>query len=65
MTTEDGSESATADLTEYFLGEAPTAISIVYSGTNSTAMMAHLNNMIAVSLDEEQPNGYVVARLFE
>lgn len=45
MTTGDGSESATADLTEYFLGEAPTAISIVYSGTNSTAMMAQLNNI--------------------
>jgi hypothetical protein len=28
LTTEDGSESATADLTEYFLDEAPTAISL-------------------------------------
>jgi hypothetical protein len=28
-------------------------------------MLASLNNMIAVSLDEEQPNGDVVARLFE
>jgi hypothetical protein len=65
LTTEDGSESATADLTEYFLDEAPTAISIVYFSTNSTGMLAPLNNMIAVSLDEEQPNGDVVARLFE
>jgi hypothetical protein len=65
LTTEDGSETATADLTEYFLDEAPTAISIVYFSTNSTGMLAPLNNMIAVSLDEEQPNGDVVARLFE
>jgi hypothetical protein len=65
LTTEDGSESATADLTEYFLDEAPTAISIVYFSTNSTGILAPLNQMIAVSLDEEQPNGDVVARLFE
>lgn len=62
---EDGSESVTVDLTEYHLDGIPTAISLVYFNTNSTEMMAPLNNMIAVSLDEEQPNGDVIARFFE
>ncbi len=65
LTSEDGSETATADITEYFVDESPTAISLVYFSTNSTGILAPLNNMIAVSLDEEQPNGDVVARLFE
>jgi hypothetical protein len=65
LTSEDGSERATADITEYFVDESPTAISLVYFSTNSTGMLEPLNNMIAISLDEEQPNGDVVARLFE
>ena len=65
MSTEEGSESATVDLTEYFLDESPTAINLAYFSTNSTGMLAPLNNMIAISLDEEQPNGDVVVRLFE
>jgi hypothetical protein len=65
LTTEDGSETATVDGTEYFLSEAQTAIALVYFSTNSTGMLAPLNNMIAVSLDKEQPKGDVVARLFE
>jgi hypothetical protein len=65
MSAEDGSESMTVDLTEYHLDEIPTAISLAYFSTNSTGMMAPLNNMIAVSLDEEQPNGDVIVRFFE
>jgi hypothetical protein len=66
MSAEDGSESVIVDLTEYHLDdEVPTAISLAYFSTNSTGMMAPLNNMIAVSLDEEQPNGDVIARFFE
>jgi hypothetical protein len=65
MTTEDGNESATVTLTEYYLDESPTAINLAFFSTNSTGMLAPLNNMIAVSLDEEQPNGDVVARFFE
>ena len=65
MSTEEGSESATVDLTEYFLDESPTATNLAYFSTNSTGMLVPLNNMIAVSLDEEQPNGDVVVRLFE
>lgn len=65
MITEDGFESAIADFTEYFLDESPTAISLVYFNTNSTGMLAPLNNMIAISLNEEQPSGDVIARYFE
>jgi hypothetical protein len=49
LTTEDGSETATADVTEYFLSESLTTISLVYFSTNSTGVLAPLNNMIAVS----------------
>lgn len=66
MTTEDGSESATADFTEFVRFESPTAIGIAYFSTNSTGgMLAPLNNMIAVFLDEEQPNQNATVRFFE
>ena len=66
MTTEDGSESATADFTEFVRFESPTAIGIAYFSTNSTGgMLAPLNNMIAVCLDEEQPNQNAIVRFFE
>jgi hypothetical protein len=61
MTTEDGSQTATADVAEYFLRHLePSALYI----TNLTGVLAPLNRMIAVLLHEEQPNGDVVARLF-
>jgi hypothetical protein len=66
MTTEDGSESATVDYTEYFQNEGSTAISIAYFSTNSTGMLAPLNNKITVSLDEErQLNGDIIVTLLE
>jgi hypothetical protein len=34
MTTKDGSQTATADVAEYFLSEAPRAISLVYYKLN-------------------------------
>ena len=61
----DGSETATADITEYFVDESPTSISLVYFSTNSTGLLTALNNMVAVSLDEQQANGDVVSRGFE
>ena len=66
MTTEDGSEAATADFTEFSNFESPTGIGIAYFSTNSTeGMLAPLNNMIAVFLDEEQPNEDIIVRFFE
>ena len=65
MTTEDGSESATALFTEHFNEESPIAISLVQFITNSTGVLAPLNNMIAITLDQEQPDGSIHIRYFE
>ena len=65
MTTEDGSESAIALYTEHFNEQSPTAISLVQFITNSTGMLAPLNNMIAITLDQEQPDGSIIIRYFE
>ena len=65
MTTEDGSESATALFTEHFNEESPTAISLVQFITNLTGVLAPLNNMIAITLDQEQPDGSILIRYFE
>jgi hypothetical protein len=66
MTTEDGSESATADFIEFIKFESSsTGIGIAYFSTNSTGMLAPLNNMIAVFLDEVQPNEDSILRFFE
>lgn len=65
MTIEDGSESAIALYTEHFNEESPTAISLVQFITNSTGVLAPLNNMIAITLDQEQPDGSLIIRYFE
>jgi hypothetical protein len=65
MTTEDGSESAIAFFTEHFNEESTTAISLVQFITNSTGVLAPLNDMIAITLDQEQPDGSIVIRYFE
>ena len=65
MTTEDGSESATANFTEFIKFDSSTGIGIAYFSTNSTGMLAPLNNMIAVFLDEIQPNEDSIIRFFE
>ena len=66
MTTEDGSESATADFTEFSTFESSTGIGLAYFSTNSTdGRLAPLNNMIAVYLNEEQPNEEVRVTFFE
>jgi hypothetical protein len=65
MTTEDGSESAITLYTEHFNEESPTAISLVQFITNSTGVLAPLNNMIAITLDQEQPDGSIIIRYFE
>jgi hypothetical protein len=65
LTTEDGSESAIALFTEHFKTESTTAISVVQFIANSTGVLAPLNNMIAVTLDQQQPDGSVIVRYFE
>ena len=65
LTTEDGSESAIAFFTEHFNEQSTTAISLVQFITNSTGVLSPLNNMIAITLDQEQPDGSVIIRYFE
>ena len=66
MTTEDGSESATGHFTEFIKFDSSTGIGVAYFSTNSTAgMLAPLNNMIAVFLDEVQPNEDSIVRFYE
>jgi hypothetical protein len=65
MTTEDGSESATANFTEFIKFESSTGIGTAYFSTSSTENLGPLNNMIAVFLDEQQPNGDSIVRFFE
>ena len=65
LTTEDGSESAVAIFTEHFNEQSTTAISLVQFITNSTGVLAPLNNMIAITLDQEQPDGSIIIRYFD
>jgi hypothetical protein len=65
MTTEDGSENATADFTEYMKGEESRGVGVAYFSTSSTENLALLNNMIAVYLDEIQPNEDSIVSFFE
>jgi hypothetical protein len=66
MTTEDGSENATGDFTEFMKSDESTGIGVGYFSTSSTGgVLAPLNNMIAVFLDEIQPNEDSIVRFFE
>jgi hypothetical protein len=66
MTTEDGSENATGDFTDFMKSDESTGIGVGYFSTSSTGgMLAPLNNMIAVFLDEIQPNEDSIVRFFE
>lgn len=66
LTTADGSETASADFTEFTTFESPTNIGIVYFSTESAdGMLAPLNNTIAVYLNEEQSNGEFRVTFFE
>ena len=55
----------TVQFTEFLKSEVCKGIGIAYFSTNSTGMLARLNNMIAVFLDEEQPNGDSIVRFFQ
>jgi hypothetical protein len=65
MNTEDESESATGYFTEFIKFDSSTGIGVAYFSTNSTGVLAPLNNMIAVFLDEVQPNEDSIVRFYE
>ena len=52
MNTEDGSENATGDITEFMNTEASTGIGLAYFSTSSTENLGPLNNRLSVFLDE-------------
>jgi hypothetical protein len=65
MTTEDGRESERVNFTEFIRFDSSTGVGIAYFSTNSTGMLAPLNNMITVFLDDVQPNEDSIVRFFE
>ena len=65
MTTEDGSEGATGDFTEFMKSDESTGIGTAYFSTSSIENLAPLNNTIAVFLDEIQPNEDSVITFFQ
>lgn len=65
MTTEDGSETATAEASEFLDLESSTGVGTAYFTTNSTGTLAPLNNMIGVWHDEIQPNGDSIVTIYE
>jgi hypothetical protein len=65
MTTENGSETATAEASEFLDFESSTGVGTAYFKTNSTEMLAPLNKMIGLWHDEIQPNGDSIVTIFE
>jgi hypothetical protein len=55
----------TVDFIEFIRFDESTGIGIAYFSTNSTGILSPLNNMIAVFLDEVQPNEDSIVRFFE
>jgi hypothetical protein len=64
-TTPDRNENATVQITEFLRNDTFRGIGFAYFRTNSTGMLAPLNNMIAVFIDEEVPNGDSIVSFFE
>jgi hypothetical protein len=65
MTTEDGTENVIVDFSDYLPHKTSIGIGLEYFSTNSTGMLAFLNNTIAVSLDETYPKGDTILTYFE
>jgi hypothetical protein len=63
--TGDGTENAAGDITEYMNSQVTTGIGVTYFSTASNESLAPLNNMVAVFLDEIQPNEGSIVRFFE
>jgi hypothetical protein len=65
LTTEDRNENVTVQFAEFLRNEISRGIGVAYFSTNSTGLLAPLNNTMAVFLDEQQPNGDSIVRFFE
>ncbi len=64
-TTPDRNENATVQFTEFLRNGTFRGIGFAYFSTNSTRILALLNKLIAVFIDEELPNGDSIVSFFE
>ena len=64
-TTPDRNENATVQFTEFLRNDTLRGIGLAYFSTNSTGILAPLNKLIAVFIDEELPNGDSIVSFFE
>ncbi|MEW6605302.1 MAG: hypothetical protein AB1351_11535, partial [Thermoproteota archaeon] len=65
MTTEDRLENATVTVTEFFSSENAPGRGIASFSTDSTGRLAPLDSIVAVTLDEDQPDGSAQVSFFE
>lgn len=65
LTTEDGLENVTIIVTEIFSSENAPGIGIASFSTDSAGRLAPLDSIVAVTLDEDQPDGTARVSFFE
>jgi plastocyanin len=65
LTTEDGLENATITVTEIFSSEDAPGRGIASFSTDSAGRLAPLDSIVAVTLDEDQPDGSARVSFFE
>lgn len=65
LTTKDGSENATIAVTELFTSENSPGRGVAYFSTNSTDKLAPLDGKIALTWDENQPDGSTIVSFYE
>jgi hypothetical protein len=64
-TSPDRNENATVQFTEFLRNDTFRGIGFAYFSTNSTGILAPLNKLIAVFIDEDLPNGDSIVSFFE
>jgi plastocyanin len=65
MQSTDGSENATIDVTEVFSSETAPGRGIGLFSTNSSGKLAPLDGLVAITMDESQPDGSARVEFFE
>jgi hypothetical protein len=65
LSTEDGSESATVSVSELFTSENAPGRGVAYFSTNSTGKLAPLDGKVALTWDQERPDGSTIVSFYE
>lgn len=65
LTTADGTENATVLVSELFTSENAPGRGVAYFSTNSTGKLAPLDGKIALTWDEEKPDGSTIVSFYE